>query len=342
MIFNKSSNGSAELKSLIGFIYASISYDNLLTYLNFAKRDLVRIIGKNIYKMALDFYNSEDYEAETPTDIQIRKTELVKRIQLPVALLAYRRYAPGSDLAHNDSGRQITVTDEIKPAFEWMIERDNKNITSLANEAIDYLLEYLDEQLIPYSLPPAGLGLETEPAVNDIGTLWGGTEEYSRTKDLFINTAFDFDRIFPINGSRQLFMTLAPFIREKELSHLVPVITRTRYDAIIEKIKDGDLVAQDKDIIRLAQPPLALLSMSTALMRLSMEVLPDSVVQNFQAMDAKQNHTADSVDRRGLSRLLLNEATMLLKPLQDYIAALTPVAATEELPVDTTQPYFMS
>lgn len=338
MIFNKSNNGSLELKALIGFIYASIQFANLNTYLNFAKRDLIRIIGKDVYNLALDFYKSDAYSAAPPDAGDLLKIELVKRIQLPIALLAYRRYAPGTDLAHNDSGRQITVTTEIKPAFEWMIERDNRNISSIANEAIDFLLEFLDEQLIPLApVPPEGA-----PLINDIGTKWGESLEYSRTKDLFINTAFDFDRLFPINGSRQLFITLAPFIREKELSHLVPIITRTRYDAIMENLKDGDLVQADKDIIRLAQPPLALLTMSTALMRLSMEVLPDSVVQNFQAIDAKQTKTADSADRRGLARLLTDEALALLKPLQDYITTMTPSAAAEETPVDCKQSFFMS
>ena len=144
MIFNKDGKGSDELKSLIGFIYKSIDFANLKTYLVLAKREIIQIIGREVYAKALEFYKSSAYDTPADPDTDALLRELVLRIQLPLSLIAYRKYAPGADLTHNDSGRQITVTETVKPAFEWMIKRDNANITSLANEAIDFLLEFLD------------------------------------------------------------------------------------------------------------------------------------------------------------------------------------------------------
>ncbi|MGA2823298.1 MAG: DUF6712 family protein, partial [Bacteroidales bacterium] len=157
MIFNNNSNGILELKELIGFIYKSINFENMISYIGFAERDIKKIIGKEVFSIAEDHYHSENYEVEpvagdppvegdppgegdpTPEEHPeyLVLDELVKKIQLIVALNAYRRYVPSLDLMHSDKGRQITVTDTEKPAFEWQIEKDNENLVSLANEAMD-------------------------------------------------------------------------------------------------------------------------------------------------------------------------------------------------------------
>ena len=345
MIFNKNGNGASEIKGMIGWIYKSNVFENLVTYLKIAERDLLRIVGPEIYKYANDHYNGDHYEQEEPAEDAIDyslQDELVHLMQLPMALIAYRRYAPGVDLQHSEAGRRITVTNELKPAFEWMIERDNKNILSLAHEAIDMLLEFLDVQLIPVSIPAEEEGGEPTESVNDIGDTWGSSLAYSQTKSLFINTTLEFDRVYPINMSRHLYMTISPFIREVENRHIVPIILSTRYDSIREKLKDGDLQDEDKKILELARVPIALLTMSIAMKRLSIEVLPDSVVQNYAAIDAKQSHTADSADRRGLATLLESDGRRELIPLQNYIASLTPVVETPEVPTNCRKPFFLA
>lgn len=340
MLFDKYFNGTKDLKEQIGFLYADVEYDNLKIYLDLAKRDVLKIIGKPIYDLALAFYKSPIFDQNDETD-QPDMFHLVKRIQMPIALLAYRKYAPGADLAHSDNGRQITVTDQVKPAFEWMIARDNANITALAYEAIDFLLEFLEEQLVPV-VGPDFAGITPPAAVSTLGLAWAATPEFLNTKSLFINSAREFDKYFPINQSRQFYMTVVPFIREAEIRHLRPILLKAFYETIIERIKDGDSTAADLEIINLSRPSLAMLTMSVALTRLSMEVLPDGIFQNFTAGITKQSNTANSMDRRALALHFETEGLRLLKPVQ---LAVTMLAA--ELPIveeitDPKQPYFIA
>jgi hypothetical protein len=82
--------------------------------------------------------------------------------------------------------------------------------------------------------------------------------------------AFDF---YYVTGSHRLFLTLAPIIREVQQRHIIPIITYGRY----EKLVAGQQVAEGfRDAVC---RPLALLSMSKAVERLPVEVLPDGVVQ---------------------------------------------------------------
>ena len=44
MIFNKNSNGTVEVKGILGFIYKTINFDNLSPFINLAKEDLIKEI----------------------------------------------------------------------------------------------------------------------------------------------------------------------------------------------------------------------------------------------------------------------------------------------------------
>ena len=359
MIFNKSTNGAVETKELLGFIYKSNNFENLLTYVTIAERDIKRVIGPEVFKLAENHYQSDDYQVtpvpETTPDPQlVLLDELVRLIQLPVILNAYRRFAPLNDLSHSEAGRLITVTDQQKPAFEWMLTRDNASLLDLAHEATDLLLEWLDEQ-VPIPYVPTQEALTGEATANTIEDTWRSSATYSALKDLFINSAREFDYIFPINASRRLYLALVPFIREVELRYIRPVIGSTRYDLIRELIKDEELdltcdsndpnVAdntESKEIYELSKVPVVLLTMSVALKRLPVELLPDAVVQSFMAMDVKQSKPALSSDRIAVSSLLERDGRRELIPLQNYIIALLPVAPVVEETTDTTQSFFMS
>lgn len=342
MIFNKSSNGAEEAKALLGFIYKSNEFNNLVTYISIAERDIKRVIGPEVFQLAEDHYKSNNYQTDD-AGVQLALLDtLVRLIQLPVLLHAYRRYAPLNDLDHSESGRSITVTDDKKPAFEWMLERDNKSLQDLAYETTDVLIEFLDEQVpIPY-VPtleaPTGV-----PTANSIENTWRGSTTFAAQKDLFINSAREFDRIFPINESRRLYLVLVPFIREVELRHIRPVIGEAKYDAIRELIKDGDLTvgSEENTIHELSKVPVALLTISIAIKRLSVELLPDSVIQSFTAMDVKQSKTANSADRIGVSALLERDGKREMIPLMQYINSLLPVTETPDEDFDITSPFYM-
>ena len=137
-------------------------------------------------------------------------------------------------------------------------------------------------------------------------------------------------------------MTIVSFIREAELRHIRPVLLKSRYDTIIERIKDGDTTVADFEIIMLSRPALAMLTMSIALTRLSMEFLPDGIIQNFTNNISKKAQQADSMVRRALVIHFEHEGLRLLKPVQQLIASLSPSTAIINESTDNSQPYFIA
>lgn len=326
MIFNKSDNGAEEIKGLIGFIDAAITFSNLKSFFAFAKKLVVNVIGPEIYKLAEDHYKSDDYGSAAPEFSLLN--ELVERVQLPMALHAYRRYAPGNDLIHGDIGRHIKVTDDEKPAFEWQIEKDNANLLTLANDATELLLDFLDEQLI---VPEGG-------QINKIGNVWNNSAAFKLIKSTIVNSIADFEEVIPINNSRRLFLLLAPSIRKVETDLIRPAITQTRYDALIESIRDGDLSPEQKEIRRLALPVIVPQAMARALKLIPTEILPDAFAQRF-ADDKRSDIDTDS--RLGAAQVLEQEAKLEYAKLQRYIKLITVVEEEEEeTSEDTDKPFF--
>ncbi len=337
MIFNKSSNGAAELKELIGFIYKSITFANLSSYIEFATRDLKKIIGAELYQQAEDHYLSANYHwvAPVPDEGETAEShpeyaildELVKKIQYPLAVHAYRMYVPSSDLTHSDKGRQIFVSEQEKPAFEWQIEKDNENLLSLAHRATDILLEWLDAN-IAYTVTVAG---ENDgETVEEVLLKWADSAAYLSTKDLFINNVDEFEKVFLIENSRVTFLALVPFIRRFQHNDILAIIGKDRYDellAAIASMEDGEEpVATLLDKVR---TPLALMAMSVAVKRLSAQILPSGIFSNIVTGVVKSKNASGKIDRNEVSNSLEKDGLKELVKLQEHIRKLDLTEAGE-------------
>jgi hypothetical protein len=346
MIFNKNSAGAAELKALLGFIYKSNKFDNLISYIGFAERDIRKVIGDAVFDCAEAHYQSDHYKAPVPeVDPEavppaeppeehpeyLILDDLVAAIQLPVALHAYRRYAVQNDLGHSDSGRFITVTEEQKPAFEWMINKSDMSLLDLAHEATDLLLEFLDKHIDDH--------IETDPPEEDPTMIipWGTSPEFAIYRELFISKD-QFNNEFYIDGSRRIFLAIAPYIKKIQTGEILACIGKDEYDGIAEAILDDDVSEDQEKILVYVRPALAFLALSRAVIRLSIEVLPNGLFSNFVTGTINSKSAASIPDRVQVSQSLYRQGTEELMKLQEYLGRLTVEAAGETYtPVDLTE-----
>jgi hypothetical protein len=330
MIFNKNNTGAAELKELIGFIYKSINFNNLKSYIGFAERDIIRIIGKDVFNLALAHYNSDFYHYSGADPVEVHWAvldQLVEKIQYPVAVHAYRRYVPSSDLTHSDKGRQIFVSEQEKPAFEWQIEKDDENLLRLAHEATDMLLEFLDEHIAD---------MATIDSVKVSLLPWGTSAEYGATRELFIPTVSIFESVFLIGGSRQTFLSLVPFIKRVQENEIQASLTVARYDEIKAQFLADELTPENEVILGKVIPPLALLALSVAVKRLSSEILPAGIFANIVANVIKGKNPAGKQDRNEISSSFEKDGLRELARLQEYLRKIDLTAAGETF--TTTDP----
>jgi hypothetical protein len=368
MLFNKEDNGSLELKALIGFIYKSINFDNLISYIGFAERDIKKIIGPEVFEVAQDHYDSDNYllaEADQDHPEYLVLDELVSKIQFPVAVHAYRKYVPSSDLTHSNKGRQIFVSEEEKPAFEWQIEKDNENLLRLAHEATDILLEFLDDHIddivTPEPLPQ--LAEELDPDTDDeqdqtaeefnpegLNPLlfgdapetplipWKTSAAYLATRELFIGKVEEFEKVFRIGGSRLVFLSLVPIMRRIQDNEIKSCFSAEKYAELLEDMAGNEISAANAIIIDKIQQPLALLTLSLAAKRLTAEILPDGIFSNLTTAVIKAKNLASKIDRNEVSSSLEKDGMRELRKLQDHMAALDAEDAGETIEaVDFTE-----
>ena len=342
MIFNKDSAGAKELKSLLGFIYKSNNFDNMISFIAFAENDLRKVISNEVFDLAESHYKSSNFSISLVTGHPeyLILDKLVSSIQLPVALHAYRRYAVQNDLAHSDKGRTIIVTNEEKPAFEWMIDKSDKSLLEIAHEATDLLLEFLDK----YS---ATLYAPDPLAPTVLATLfpWAASSQFKLIRELFI-TKDQFDNEFSIGGSRRVFLAISPFIRSVQKNEIFASLGTVKYDQVKAALLQGNPSTEIETLLSKIRPALAFIALSKAVLRLSIEVLPNGIFTNFITGTINSKSAAADPVRVQVSNLLNSQGLADMAKLQDYLCRLiiesaggtvTPVDLTER--IDPTLKY---
>jgi hypothetical protein len=299
LIFNKENNGTDELKELLGYIDADLKFENLEPDLNTATNDVVKIIGKEVYQIILTAYtenSTSDY-----------KKALIKAIRYPIAVNAYRLFAPSNDLSHTNNGRKMRSDDGEKSAFEWMIDRDNAAQEVRYYRALDDMIIFLDEARdysVPESAPDTDLVFE-----KSIYDAWTGSDAFKETNNLFIRTVDDFDRVFPIK-SRLLLLMLTPGLSDCETYDIIPRVRFSKFEELKNKLKSRSLIDDPKDLqlVKLIKTATAFSALAWSMPRFSVRLFPEGVLQHY---------TSDRATTRGAKPTLNMESEAAAKAFRD-------------------------
>lgn len=329
MLFDKKGTGTDELRQLISFLYKGTKFEDIVPDLELAHEEMQDIVGPEVMGVAEAHYILDKYE-NPGTDEEKLLTKLVKHLQLPIAYLAYKEFAPLNDIGHDGNGRKMTLGEDEKMPFEWLLERDDQAILSKAYKTTDRLIKFMDDNV------------DNAP----ISDTWATSETYGLSKSCFINTASEFDAIFPIEKSRRFFLVILPFMKENEIKRIRPVVGAELFETLKEKIKDKDLTPEDKALLTFIKVPLVLLTLSDAVKRLSIQVLPNGVFQNYTSdrMTQKANAPALASAKKAMITSLDADIKEHLSLLQAEITKLNadPEAViVEEVTADVSTQKFI-
>ncbi len=309
MLFNKNNEGTAELRKRISFLYANLKFENIYTDVELAEESLKEVIGSEVFTKAQVHYDSASYNPEG-TDVLDR---LVQHIQLPIAYFAGFEYIKTADVSHESTGRKVKIDAENeKIPFEWMLDRDNAAILNKAHKTTDRLILFLEK--------------------NEEATDWKDSEAQKTARSLFVNTAKQFDGIYPIDESRRFFLKVLPFMKSTEKKDLLPILGE-RFDYLKAKITANDLTADDKVLLEYVNDALVLKTMTKATRRFSISVIPEGVFQNYisERLTTQGKIPAADKVRMEVYETLDKEAKRLLSDLIEHINKLdNPVEYSEE------------
>lgn len=270
LIFNKNNNGQAEIKELIPYIDASIPYKNLEPDIRTSTKDVIKLIGKELYQVAEDLY----FQSEELLPIEV---EFLRSIKYPILINAYRLFAPTMDLAHTTSGRKMRTSDDQKNPFEWMIDRDNDAQERRYFRALDDLIFFLDSQNIITS--PSD---EAEAVELLIAQTWHNSEAFAISQSLFVRTVDDFNNVFPIE-SRLLLLKLSTGLEDCETYEILPRLGKEKFDALKAKMLSGEPITDttDKILLKLIKKATALYALAWSMMKLSVNLYAEGVLQHY-------------------------------------------------------------
>lgn len=250
-LFNKDNNGPAEIQRLTGIYHASNDYSVIETEIADAMRTVAMLISKSVMDKACAAYESGDSES----------ADLVKAVQLPVAILAVSHYSKNNLVSHEDSGSKVKKDENETIPFEWMIDRDERAQRERYYRAMDALYAFLE-----------GNGVQE----------WMESAEKKKIQASVVKTIQDFERIYPVDGSYYVYFMLQNLVIERQ-----PAILRMVGSDLWAKILSGTTEEGDPDkekvkaMIPLCQRYGVLSAIIQAVRRWSLEVFPLSVARRF-------------------------------------------------------------
>ncbi len=240
-LFNKDNKGGAELKELLGFLDIDLKFKNIKQEINTSSRELVKLLSKPIYDKLY-----EDYSTGVDND-------LIELVQYPIAIDAYRQYAPNGDISHTNNGRRMRLDENEKQAFEWLIERDNNALERKYYRALDTLIDYLYEHCED----------------------WRNTDAYTQLASSLFKTTEEFDDIFPIK-SRLLLLKLQPGIKRCLESEILPRVGDDIYNTLVSKPEQ-----MDRKWLTTIKSICVFYSLAWAMPRLSIQLFPEGMLQGY-------------------------------------------------------------
>ena len=191
-------------------------------------------------------------------------------MQQAVAMFTWLKVIPTLDAQHGTAGRGKHLGENETGMTALQEFKDEENIRNLAYEAVDALVELMDREKFDF---------------------WMNGIKKKAINRLLIQNKETFDEYYNI-GSHRLFLVLIPMIREVQDGQIIPVITRNRYNKLIE----GDTVLTE-NLLEYVRRPLALLTIKKAVERLPVEVLPNGIVQVQQSTTVRDKLRAEKEAR---------------------------------------------
>lgn len=326
-LFNKNNQGADELVNVLGLIDKDLTFDKWAPIVPLGVRDLKAVIGEEVVNALDSFYQEDGVTEEEPEPVETESgnqeepaepepvqepeqdpesqetqndteamREAVRLAQQAAGMFTWLKVIPTLEAQHGNSGRGKRLGENEHGLTGAQEFKDEENIRNMAYEAIDALVEIMDANSFDF---------------------WVNSPKKKAMARLLIQDKETFDEYYT-TGSHRLFLSLVPMIREAQEDQIIPILTRKRYEDLLEGT-DKALADKLMDAVR---RPLALLAIKKAVERLPIEVLPTGIVQVQQTATVRDKVRAEKEAREAVAASLRSDAAAMLDRLVDLVAEL--------------------
>ena len=300
MLFNRDNKGAEELKAHIGFYYKKNNFDNIKVDVILAEESITELVGQPVYDLVNDFYNSPSSGSGSGGGTEIL-SELLEHMQLPIALLAYSTYSLNADISHEDNGRKLKINKEHESIpWQWQIDSDNAATIKKYNKTTDRLIAFLEKN---------------EDEISE----WKDSDSQKLARSMFVRNATMFNDNFPIDKSRAFYLRILPFMRIVEQREIKATLGLELFNELKTAIKEDSLTSDQKDLVLLINNAIAPLTMALAVKRLSIQLLPEGVIQNYTNGETKARQVAPADLVSAMVTVFSNDGNIAQTYIQEYL-----------------------
>ncbi len=212
----------------------SFSFDTVLPYIDLAEIEVKNILGNAQYNELNDYY--------TYTNTGLPELdELLIYAQRPVVYFAFLKGLDKFNVSIGNFGIGIIHSTNLAPASEKRVENLRKSIEDGAYDALEHLLQFLEDNVDDYPL-------------------WEASDRYMYQYKYLISSASKFDELYKINRSRLTFLNWRPTMADVELLQINPVVSKDLMDELKTQIKADAVNANNLLILNHLQKALAYLT----------------------------------------------------------------------------------
>ena len=215
-------------------IDGSFDFNTLLPYIEPAEDDVKNVLGKGQYTELDDYYNGAN------TGIA-ELDELLPYAQRPIIYFAFLRGIDKINVSIGNNGIGVIHNNNIAPASKERVENLKKNTEASAWDALEYLLQFLEENAADYPN-------------------WESSDAYAVQYAFLIPSARAFDKLYKINRSRLTFLQWRPTIADVEKLQIEPVISKEMLDELKGQVKTGTVTTANQKILPFVQKAEAYLT----------------------------------------------------------------------------------
>ena len=279
-------------------INVSNSIENWFPYIDEAQQTFIKpVLGDVLYDQLQRILDPVGHISDEGP-INGHLIELQEMIRKPLALYALWLGADEFGVSISAQGIQVIETPTHKTAPQYRVQNLKENWIRRANTSLDLVLKFLDERKGDYP------GYVQQDA------------------DLFIRSTLEFSSEVDIRESRRVFVSLKPIIRSVEKKYIRPTLSTELYDELKQSLQSQEGLSKDQTIlIEMIRPALAHITMSRALLEISIDVLDwgifDTAGNTFANVSSKQASNKERISIMAEANQRDGEAE--LKALQQFL-----------------------
>lgn len=271
----------------------SLSFENVKPDLRRVElRHIKKVLGKPLYDSLSSSY------ADGGGSPSAQEIAILDYIQPAIANLGFMLYLDKGNVLVDDNGISSIHHEDKKPAFEWQVENLRKSTRKAGFDAIDDLISFLEENANSYA-----------------------TWESSVSRELFINSAIQFQEYVDIKESRGMLLTMLPIMRRIEKREIQGVLCAELYSEIKTQITADSISLMNSKLMDDIRGATAHMTWSKALKELAViidddgiHLLNSSFSGTIRALREAETNRLDAIGREHL-----DIANGYLKSLNDYL-----------------------